>query len=168
MTQPIIRHAEPSDYRNIINVVNVWWGGREMATMLPKLFLTHFRNTSFVAEYQGEIVGFVIGFVSQTFPSEAYIHFVGVHPEFRKSGLGRTLYERFFSASESHGCSKLRCVTSPVNKLSIAFHLAMGFTMENTGTYMAGIPFAKGYDGEGEDRVLFSRSLNPSKIEQIP
>ena len=168
MTQPVIRHAESSDYKNIIRVVNEWWGGRDMAPMLPRLFLVHFRNTSFVAEHQGEIVGFVIGFVSQTFPAEAYIHFTGVHPAFRKTGLGRRLYERFFSAAESLGCSKVRCVTSPVNKLSIAFHLGMGFTMEDTGTFIDGIPLAKGYDGEGEDRVLFSRCFSRSEFEPIP
>jgi len=84
MNEPLIRHAEPSDYQPIIAVVDDWWGGRRMADMLPKLFFVHFQPTSFVAEHNGRIVGFVIGFVSQTFPEEAYIHFVGVHPEFRK------------------------------------------------------------------------------------
>ena len=33
-----IRNAEPSDYPPIISVINEWWGGRNMADMLPKLF----------------------------------------------------------------------------------------------------------------------------------
>ena len=45
-----IRHAKPSDYGRVIGVVNTWWGGREMAPMLPKLFFVHFEDTSFVAE----------------------------------------------------------------------------------------------------------------------
>jgi hypothetical protein len=84
MSEPLIRHAEISDYQPIIVVVDDWWRGRRKADMLPKLFFVHFRPTSFVAEHNGRIVAFVIGFVSRTFPEEAYIHFVGVHPEFRR------------------------------------------------------------------------------------
>ncbi len=86
MSQPSIRHVEPNDYPPIVAVVDKWWGGRPMANMLPKLFFVHFRNTSFIAEIDGKIVGFLIGFVSQTVRDEAYIHFVGVHPDFRKTG----------------------------------------------------------------------------------
>ena len=42
------RHAV--DYGRVIQHVNAWWGGREMAPMLPKLFFLHFEGTSFVAE----------------------------------------------------------------------------------------------------------------------
>ena len=35
-----------------------------------------------------ELAGFVCGFLSQTEPHEAYIHFVGVAPERRGEGLG--------------------------------------------------------------------------------
>src|SRR5512138_1437536 len=110
MYETIIRHAEPSDYQPIISVLDEWWGGRKMADMLPKLFFVHFRPTSFVAEHNGTVAGFVTGFVSQTHPDEAYIHFVGVHPQFRERGLARALYERFFAAVTSLGCHTVRCV----------------------------------------------------------
>ena len=37
-----------------------------MAAMLPKLFFVHFRDTSFVAEDDGDLAGFLCGFRSQT------------------------------------------------------------------------------------------------------
>jgi GNAT superfamily N-acetyltransferase len=155
-----IRHAEASDYQPVIAVVDAWWDGRRMADMLPKLFFVHFQPTSFVAENDGRIVGFIIGFVSQTFPEEAYIHFAGVHPEFRKDGLARALYERFFAAVADLGCRTVRCVTSPVNKGSIAFHRSMGFSAEPGEKIVDSIPVVEGYDGKGEDRVLFFRTLS--------
>jgi ribosomal protein S18 acetylase RimI-like enzyme len=155
----LIRHAEASDYQPIIAVVDAWWGGRRMADMLPKLFFVHFRPTSFVAESDGRIVGFIIGFVSQTFPEEAYIHFAGVDPEFRKGGLARALYEKFFSAVADLGCRTVRCVTSPVNKGSIAFHRRMGFVAEGSGKIVDSIPVVEAYDGKDEDRVLFFKAL---------
>lgn len=154
------RHAEASDYQPIISVINEWWGGRRMADMLPKLFFVHFSKTSFVAEYGSDIVGFLVGFASQSFPDEAYIHFVGVHPEYRKKGLGRVLYERFFQAVKELGRSKVSCVTSPVNKGSVAFHLSMGFSMKPSEKMVEGIYVVKDYDGRGEDRVLFSKFLS--------
>jgi hypothetical protein len=55
-----------------------------MSNMLPKLFFIHFNETSFIAEANSVAVGFLIGFLSQTHPEEVYIHFTGVHPDFKK------------------------------------------------------------------------------------
>jgi ribosomal protein S18 acetylase RimI-like enzyme len=146
----VIRHAKPSDYGRVIGRVNVWWGGRDMAPMLPKLFFLHFEGTSFVAEEGEDLVGFLIGFLSQTADDEAYIHFVGVAPEHRGEGLGRTLYERFFDEVRAQGRTSVRCVTSPVNQESVAFHEALGFEVDR---------LVEDYDGPGEDRVLLVKRL---------
>ena len=146
-----IRHAEPADYGRVIGRVNAWWGGRDMAPMLPRLFFVHFEGTSYVVDDgEGQLAAFLIGFLSQTDPKEAYIHFMGVSPEHRGGGLGRQLYERFFEDARAAGRSRVTCVTSPVNEGSVAFHQALGFTSESV---------AHDYDGPGEDRVLFVRTL---------
>ena len=130
-----------------------------MNDMLPKLFFVHFRATSFVAEKDGNIVGFLVGFVSQTYPNEAYIHFSGVHPAFRKQGIGHELYEHFFKTVKKLGCTVVRCVTSPVNKGSVAFHQRLGFATEPSKRMIEGIPVVENYDGRCEDRVLFFKLL---------
>jgi ribosomal protein S18 acetylase RimI-like enzyme len=123
-----------------------------MAPVLPKLFFIHFEGTSFVAEgHDGELLGFVCGFLSQTADDEAYIHFVGVTPEDRGEGLGRALYQRFFEEVQANGRSVVRCVTSPVNRGSVEFHEALGFESERV------VP---DYDGPGEDRVLLVKRLS--------
>ena len=115
------------------------------------LYYAHFDGTSFVAEdADGDLLGFVCGFLSQTFADEAYIHFVGVTPEDRGEGLGRTLYERFFDEARANGRTLVRCVTSPSNEGSIAFHEAMGFEVERV---------VEDYDGPGEDRALLVKRL---------
>ena len=139
----LIRPAEPADYARVIPVVDEWWGGRPMAAMLPKLFFVHFRDTSFVADDDGALAGFLCGFRSQTFDDEAYIHFVGVDPAYRGGGLGRALYERFFAAVAPR--SVVRAVTSPANERSLAFHRALGFEVERID---------EDYDGQGRARAL--------------
>ena len=145
----MIRPLEPGDYGPVIAVVDEWWGGRSMAAMLPKLFFVHFRDTSFVAEEGERLAAFLCGFRSQTFDDEAYIHFVGVDPEQRGSGLGRELYERFFDAVRPR--TIVRAVTSPVNERSVAFHQALGFEVERVD---------EEYDGRGEPRVLLIKHLS--------
>jgi ribosomal protein S18 acetylase RimI-like enzyme len=147
-----IRHAQPSDYGRVIQHLNAWWGGREMAPMLPQLFFIHFEGTSFVAEdADGRLAGFLVGFLSQTDGTDAYVHFIGVSPEHRGSGLGRALYERFFAAAGEAGRTTVRCVTSPANTDSVAFHEALGFSVDRV---------AEDYDGPGEDRVLLVKRLD--------
>ena len=76
-----------------------------------------------------DLAGFLVGFLSPSLPDAAYIHFVGVDPRERGSGLARVLYERFFALAVADGRRVVRAVTAPVNTASIAFHTAMGFTV---------------------------------------
>lgn len=164
MNEVAIRHVEQDDYQPILSVVDEWWGGRPMTGMLPKLFFIHFRSTSFTAVVDGQIVAFLIGFVSQTYPDQAYVHFLGVHPARRGVGLGRLLYEHFFTTAASLGCRTVHCVTAPVNRNSIAFHRRMGFSLLESDFKIDGVPVAVGYDGQGEDRVIFTMNLDTPGI----
>ncbi|MGE8037987.1 GNAT family N-acetyltransferase [Lysinibacillus sp. NPDC093692] len=155
-----IRSVKGSDYYVISPLINEWWGGRNMSAMLPKLFFDHFTQTSFIAEKDGKLVGFLIGFLSQTHSNEAYIHFVGVHPEYRKHNIGKHLYNNFFNVVKQNNRSIVRCVTSPVNKVSIAYHTKMGFEIEDGDRIVDGLSINTDYDGLKQDRVLFIKKLD--------
>jgi ribosomal protein S18 acetylase RimI-like enzyme len=144
-----VRPAAPADYDRIIAVVDDWWG-REIHTALPRLFLDHFHRTSLVAETGDDLAGFVVGFLSPSVPDTAYIHFAGVNPAFRGTGLARRLYEAFFALARADGRTTVRALTSPQNTASIAFHRAMGF----------GTADAVSHDGPAKDKVLFHRLLD--------
>jgi len=160
-----IRFVTGSDYYVISPLVNEWWGGRNMTDKLPRLFFDHFANTSFIVEDEEQIVGFLIGFLSQTHLKESYIHFVGVHPAYRKQNLGKKLYEEFFKVVRQNDRNFVRCVTSPVNKVSIAFHTKMGFKVEDGDQTIDGVSIHSGYDGSNKDRVLFVKELDSPKDE---
>ena len=145
----MLRAARAADYDGIIAVVDDWWG-RPVQRALPRLFLDHFHDTSFVAERSGGLAGFLVGFCSPAQRDCAYIHFVGVAPEERGNGLARLLYQAFFDLAAKDGRHVVRAVTAPVNSASIAFHTAMGFTV--TGPI-------EGYDGPSSPKVLFERRL---------
>ena len=144
-----LRAATAADYDRIVAVVDDWWG-RPVRHALPRLFLDHFHDTSLVAEQGGELVGFLVGFMSPSKPDSAYIHFVGVNPRSRGNGLARHLYETFFARAGIEGRRVVRAVTAAHNSASIAFHTAMGFTVTDP---------ILGYDGPSDVKVLFQREL---------
>lgn len=145
-----IRTARPADYDTIVAVVDGWWQ-RPIGRDLQRLFLDHFHATSLIAEGDdGALAGFVIGFHSPSDVGCAYIHFTGVAPEHRRTGLARDLYERFFATARAAGCTRAKAVTSSANTRSIAFHQAIGFSATEP------IP---DYDGPEHDRVVFHRAL---------
>ncbi|MET9293372.1 GNAT family N-acetyltransferase [Streptomyces sp. NPDC003077] len=143
------RAAVPEDFDAVVAVIDDWWG-RPASRDLTRVFVNHFHETSLIAERDGELAGFVIGFLSPSNPREAYIHFTGVAPAWRRTGLGRFLYERFFAMARANGRTVVKALTSPQNDRSIAFHRALGFTPS--------APIAD-YDGPSLDRVTFRREL---------
>ncbi|WP_297540883.1 GNAT family N-acetyltransferase [Amycolatopsis sp.] len=151
-----IRHPETADHARVQAVMENWWGGignkqsaHDRALLLPRLYFQHFTDSSYVIERDGELVAFLIGFLSQSRPDESYIHFVGVDPAARGTGVGRYLYQRFFDYSREHGRTVVRSITSPVNTGSQAFHASMGFTAAVVADY----------DSPGTDRVAFAKTL---------
>ena len=155
----LIKKAGPADHDKIIAALRNWWGGRDLTAMLPRLFLNHFSNTSFVIEKEGELIGFLIGFISPSLKNEAYVHFMGVHPDFRKKGIGTLLYERFFEICRSHGRNIIRACTSPVNKGSVLFHKRIGFQLEPGDDEIDGFPVTSDYNRPGDHKVQFTKLI---------
>lgn len=155
----VIRNAEESDYIKVISVINDWWGGRQMADMLPRLFFKHFGQTSFIMEENGELLAFLVGFISPAHPNEAYIHFFGVNPKYRKQGIGRKMYQHFDNYVKQQGVDTVHLVTSIVNKASIAFHTSVGYTIDEGDCEIDGVQVHTDYDGIGSKIVLFTKKI---------
>lgn len=128
----ILRPATRADLDRVRGVLVEWWGGRDLTALLQPLFLENFASTSLVLEDEdGALAGFLIGFPSQDDPAAAYVHFVGVAPAHRGTGVGRTLHDAFAERMAERGVRRVRCVTSPANADSIAFHQRIGFAVES-------------------------------------
>jgi GNAT superfamily N-acetyltransferase len=156
------RRPVEADYPKIIELVDEWWGGRKMRALLPRMWFQHFTGTSWILEAaDGRLAGFAIAFLSQDDPAMGYVRMIATDPNWRQAGLGRALYERVFSDLREHGATRLRAITWPGNRTSVAFHLAMGFRVDDgPGTQrLYGTPAYADYDGYGEDRVVFTREL---------
>jgi GNAT superfamily N-acetyltransferase len=164
-----LRSPTSSDHGRVLAVMDAWWGefggpdgSRQRALLLPRLFFQHFATCSYLIEGDDDrLLGFLVGFVSASQPDVAYIHFVGIDPEFRHAGLGAALYAKFFNDVARLGARTVNCITSPGNDASVAFHRSLGFDLEPGNSVLDGLPVQLDYDGPGLDRVAFTRTLPP-------
>jgi predicted GNAT superfamily acetyltransferase len=162
-----LRHPTTADHPRLLAVLDEWWGGLggdagrlERALLMPRLFLQHFTDTSFIVERpDGSIGAFLIGFRSQSRPDVAYIHFVGVAPDLRRNRVAASLYGRFIEEARTAGARSVQSCTSPSNTTSQAFHRGMGFEIDPGETVRDGVAVQRDYDGPGIDRVTFTLSL---------
>jgi predicted GNAT superfamily acetyltransferase len=156
-----LRRPTPDDHAEVVAAIPPWWGmpaSESLTLMLPRLFFQHFTDTSFIAEDDDGLAGFLVGFLSSAQPGVAYIHFVGVRRDRRRTGLAAELYRRFFAQATAAGCHRVEAITGPPNRRSQAFHVAMGFTATGD-TEIDGVAAWRDYDGPGQHRVAFARPL---------
>ena len=166
--ESVIRPARESDFESVSLAIQRWWtlpgfdteaAARERAALVPRLWLQHFASTSLVAERDARLSGFLIGFLSPDHPRDGYIHFVGVAPDERRTSLGRALYKRFFVVCRNANRGFVRCVTTPTNTVSIAFHQHMGFEIEPGSLEVGNVRAKSDYDGPGVHRIAFIKAL---------
>jgi ribosomal protein S18 acetylase RimI-like enzyme len=154
------RPATAADADAIAAAIETWWA-RHLRHFVHPLFLEHFGDTCLVVEDRGKLVAFLVGVLSQRHLGEAYVHFLGVHPDYRHLGLARELYERFAAVVGPRGATLIVAETGAFNAQSIAFHRRLGFTLEEGDVVIDGVPVQRDFHGTGEDVVLFSRPIRP-------
>jgi GNAT superfamily N-acetyltransferase len=164
----IFRRPIPRDWDRVMAVMPEWWGGRDLRAMLPKIFFEHFRHTSLIAEHEDRLLGFLVGFFCPDHDGEAYIHFVGVDPAWRRSGLAGDLYRRFVALARADGRTVVRAVTAPVNAGSIAFHTALGFSILPGDSEVDGLPVATDHGPQGDHVVRFELRLGEPLPDEEP
>jgi len=143
-----IRGIRKLDYEYIVSVLDRWWGGPSGARAHP-VFFYELGREGLIAEEDGELLGFLLGFVAPTQEPYGYVHLVGIHPDHRRQGVGQRLYEDFAERCRARGAGSLKAITSPGNDGSVQFHEALGFSVKTEPDYA----------GPGRARVVFTKEL---------
>lgn len=143
-----IRGVTKSDYDYIVSVLDRWWGGPSTERAHP-VFFYELGDQALIAEEDGEVVGFLLGFIAPTHPPTGYVHLVGIHPDYRRRGVGKDLYKQFIDRCRTAGAGRLKAITTVGNETSAGFHRALGFDMREEPDYA----------GPGRARVVFTKEL---------
>ena len=136
------------DYDFVVSVLDRWWDGPSNERAHP-VFFHELGQDALVAEEEGAVIGFLLGFVSPQPEPYAYVHLVGIHPEYRRRGVGKALYEAFIARAKTRGATRMKVISAPGNDASERFHVAMGFSTQVTADYA----------GPGRARVIYLRKL---------
>jgi len=142
-----LRTVRIADLGVILDEIEQFWDERDTAFLHQALYVHEFGETSVLAERDGRIEGYLLGFVSQD--RAGYIHAVAVRRSARGEGLARLMYARFEELVRARGADALKAITSPENAGSQAFHDALGFSIEEVPRYSP----------SGGARLVFRRSL---------
>jgi len=145
------RKITKADFDQIVEVIDRWWGG-PIATLAHPIFFYELGDNGLIVEEDGRLVGFILGFLVFKTPKTGYIHLVGIHPDYRRKGVGRLLYEHFTERCRALGCQRMKAITTAGNEGSLRFHEALGWKAEEI----------EDYAGKNRKRVVFTKELTPT------
>ncbi len=157
----LVRNAFPNDFLEIANKSKEWADLVVERESIYHIMVEHFKNTCFIAEDRGEMIGYLIGFRSQTHPEVAIIHLIEVAPRLRGNGVGRRLYNQFMIAVKAMGCTSITALGKPENKYCSAFYSAMGFSVgdDEHAIEIEGVRAIKDYNGPGKHVAVWRKKL---------
>lgn len=135
-----VRAMTKRDFDNVVQVVDQWWSGPIAILAHPVFFYELGKHARVVedAANGSKFVGFLLGFirpVDEDRPAVGYVHLVGVHPEYRRKGVARALYNEFTLSCLSAGCRQLKAITTHGNEGSLRFHQALGWQVTEDEDY---------------------------------
>ncbi|UCH30095.1 MAG: GNAT family N-acetyltransferase [Myxococcales bacterium] len=143
-----IRGLTKADYDYIISVLDQWWGGPAGRRADP-MFFYEFGEHALVAEQDGRVIGFLLGVMVPAPSATGYVHLVGIHPDHRRRGVGKRLYEHYTERCRAAGMKRLKSLASSGHEGPVQFHQSMGFAHTEV----------EDYAGPGRSRAVFVKEL---------
>lgn len=149
-----VRPMSKPDFDTVVQVVDQWWSGPIAILAHPVFFYELGRHARVVEDTANgsKFVGFLLGFLAPSDgarPPVGYVHLVGVHPEYRRKGVARALYNEFTQNALTSGCRNLKAITTAGNEGSLRFHQALGWSWTEDDNYA----------GPGRRRIVLTKEL---------
>jgi ribosomal protein S18 acetylase RimI-like enzyme len=125
--------------------------------------LRYFGNSCFIAEFNKDIVGFVMGFKSQVDKNKFFLWQIGVFSKYREKEVGKKLLNRIEKAAKELGCKSIELTVDPENIPSKRFFEKNGFlnisSKEGEIIEVMGNIAVKDYYKPGRHFILFQKEL---------
>lgn len=113
-----LRKAEPDDGQGVWQLIQRCKPLDENSSYCYLLLCTHFKETCCAAELDGELVGFVSGYLKPDDPKTLFIWQVAVDEKARGLGLGRGMILDILLRDVCKSVTQLETTVSPSNEAS--------------------------------------------------
>jgi ribosomal-protein-alanine N-acetyltransferase len=125
-----LRHYIPPDLDHIMIIEKLSFSEAEAypRSQFEELYNEH-PEGFFVAEIPGQVVGYVIGYVSDKLGE---IDSIAVTPTYRQLGIGKKLMEIILESFRERNIKKCSLEVRTTNDVAISFHKKYGFEIEKT------------------------------------
>jgi GNAT superfamily N-acetyltransferase len=143
-----IRGITKADFDEIVAIFDRWMGGPSSERVHP-VFYYELGQHALIAEEANGMVGFLLGFLTPAVPVTGYVHLVGIHPDYRRQGIGKCLYQAFAERCKHVGAAQLKAIASVGHETALRFHSSQGFSVREDPDYA----------GRGYARLVFSKDL---------
>lgn len=142
----LIRRLIPRDFEGVLEIDREVFGGYDPSIFTA--FYEYYGKTTLVAESNGRVVGFILGFKHT--PLEGRVFWLAVRPGFQSRGIGRRLLTAILSTFRQVGAVSATLEVRVSNKKAQALYSQMGFRV--AGIYPS-------YYSDGEAAIVMERML---------
>jgi [ribosomal protein S18]-alanine N-acetyltransferase len=147
----MIRHFAPEDFQEIVEVEKEAFS--EHDSLVYMNFYEMVGDGFLVAEQDGKVVGYVVGYRSAE--NEGHIFSVGVREEYRGRGIGTELIHMICGIFVANGLKYARLEVRNSNKKAQKLYRSIGFVPCWT---------EKKYYTDGEDGMVMKMHLHPYRF----
>jgi len=142
----LIRRLAPRDFEGVLEIDREVFGGYDPSIFTA--FYEYYGKTTLVAESNGHVVGFILGFKHT--PLEGRVFWLAVRPGFQGRGLGRRLLATILNIFRQMGAVSATLEVRVSNRKAQALYSRMGFRM--AGIYPS-------YYSDGETAIVMKKML---------
>lgn len=158
-----IRNADEKDFLDVYDFVSRCKPLENYSEHFYKIMLRYFGNSCFIAEFNDEIVGFVMGFTSQINDKKFFIWQIGVFSYHREKEIGKMLLDKIEKTAKKIGCNSIELTVDPENIPSQKFFEKNGYlnisSREGEIVEVRGNTAVKDYYKPGRHFILFEKNI---------
>lgn len=158
-----IRNPKESEFKKVYRFISKCKPLESYKAHFYKIMLRYFKDTCFIANCEGRIAGFVLGFISQTQDKTFFLWQIGVNPSMQGKGVGQIFLKTVEKNIKKKGIERIELTIAPKNKPSQRLFEKNGYSVisqrEDEVVEFKNKKAIKDYYGPGAHFFLYEKVL---------
>jgi len=160
----VIKETKQDDFLKVYEFVSNCKPLENYSEHFYKIIIRYFGNSCFIAEFDNNIVGFIMGFSSQVNKKKFFVWQIGIFSKYRGKEVGKKLLDKIEMAAKELDCKIMELTVDPKNIPSYRFFEKNGYKNisinEGEIIEVMGKTAVKNYYKPGGNFILFQKELD--------